>query len=168
VSKCWRFGSGFRLEGLLGAAKALFAVSPAGVAFAREARFSVLAEERVSDLAERCQRALAAVLHPASSPYLFFVFDWTKRQLLFASTPPEHELQARRAEEDYIRKYGAKSLHRKYPGFRYRIFLPLPYSNRSSNISAPEMILRPASGIERMGSRDWRSSMVMHPAMVPA
>jgi len=64
--------------------------------------------------------ALGAVLHPALSPYLFFVFDWARPQLLFARSPPEHERQARQAEQDYVAKYGSASLHRKYPGLFYR------------------------------------------------
>ncbi len=64
--------------------------------------------------------ALAAVQRPPRSPYLFFVFDWAKPGLFFARIPPEHELQARQAEEDYVRKYGPESLHRKYPGLFYR------------------------------------------------
>jgi cell division protein YceG involved in septum cleavage len=64
--------------------------------------------------------ALAAVQHPAPSDYLFFVFDWTKPQLLFARTPPEHERQAQQAQEEYVHKYGLAELHRKYPGLFYR------------------------------------------------
>ncbi len=64
--------------------------------------------------------ALAAVQHPALSSYLFFVFDWTRPQLLFARTPPEHEHQAQQAEEDYIHKYGLAALHRKHPGMFYQ------------------------------------------------
>ena len=64
--------------------------------------------------------ALAAVLHPALSSYLFFVFDWTKPGLLFARTPPEHERQAQQAEEEYVRKYGLAALHWKYPGLFYQ------------------------------------------------
>ncbi len=63
--------------------------------------------------------ALAAVQHPPRSPYLFFVFDWARPGLFFARLPLEHELQARQAEEDYARKHGADSLHRKYPGLFY-------------------------------------------------
>ncbi len=64
--------------------------------------------------------ALAAVQHPAVSGYLFFVLDWTGPRLLFARTPPEHERQARQAEESYALRYGPAALHRKYPGLFYR------------------------------------------------
>jgi UPF0755 protein len=82
-------------------------------------------------------KALAAVLHPAASPCLFFVFDWAKRRLLFASTPPEHEQQARQAEEDYVLKYGPDSLHRKYPGLFYQQMGPPLEAERSLRSAAP-------------------------------
>ncbi len=68
--------------------------------------------------------ALAAVQHPARSDYLFFVFDWTTRQLLFAHSFREHQRQARLAEENYARRYGLAAVHRRYPGVFYRAVNP--------------------------------------------
>ncbi len=64
--------------------------------------------------------ALAAVQRPARSDYLFFVYDWTTGQLLFARSYREHQRQARKAEANYVRRYGLAAVHRKHPGVFYR------------------------------------------------
>jgi UPF0755 protein len=64
-------------------------------------------------------RALASLVHPVSTGYYFFVLDWAERKIYFARTYAEHLGNVKRARQDFVRRYGARSLFRKQPGKYY-------------------------------------------------
>ena len=55
--------------------------------------------------------ALRAVRSPPQSSLLYFVFDWTTGELLFATLYSEHLENAEHARSNYVRKHGLDSLH---------------------------------------------------------
>ncbi len=58
------------------------------------------------------EEALNAVKKPQKSNLLYFVYDWTQHRLSFAAAYKEHLENARRARDNYAKKYGADALFR--------------------------------------------------------
>jgi len=58
------------------------------------------------------EEALNAVRKPLKSNLLYFVYDWTQRRLSFAAAYQEHLENARRARDNYVKRYGANALFR--------------------------------------------------------
>lgn len=63
--------------------------------------------------------ALRAVRNPAAGDAVFFVFDWTTGELTFAEDYRDHIRNARRARENFKRKYGKKYMYRRFPDKYY-------------------------------------------------
>lgn len=64
-------------------------------------------------------RALKGVLHPASSPYYFFVLNWVTNRITFAKTYAEQKKNANIARKEFIKAYGKARLHKKEIGVFY-------------------------------------------------
>ncbi len=82
--------------------------------------------------------ALRAAARPAASPFWFFLFDWTRGELVFSTGYAEHARRAVEARRNYGRLHGADRMYRKYPGLFYE---PVP---REPRPAAGGSLLTPA------------------------
>lgn len=63
--------------------------------------------------------ALAAVLQPAHTMYIFFVYDWVERKLLFAREYAKHLENVTLVRRHYSHKYGQLEMYKIYPDLYY-------------------------------------------------
>lgn len=63
--------------------------------------------------------AYRAVLNPARTRDVFFVYDWTSGQLHFAVEYREHKNNAARARKNFIERYGKDMMYRRFDDLYY-------------------------------------------------
>ncbi|MCB1139967.1 MAG: endolytic transglycosylase MltG [Leptospiraceae bacterium] len=70
-------------------------------------------------IAQFSDDAYRAVLRPASTKDIFFVYDWTTGDLDFAEEYSDHKRNAARARSNFIEKYGRDQMYRRFDNLYY-------------------------------------------------
>ncbi len=63
--------------------------------------------------------AFRSAVDPPDTPYRFFVFDWARGRHYFAVDYSGHQVNMEKSMRDFVARYGAEQMFRKYPGKFY-------------------------------------------------
>jgi len=64
--------------------------------------------------------AFQSAVDPPRTPFRFFVFDWARGRHYFAADYSDHKANMKRSMRDFVARYGADEMFRKYPGKFYQ------------------------------------------------
>lgn|GEM_PF-901219 len=70
-------------------------------------------------IAQFSDEAYLAVLNPANTEDIFFVYDWTTGNLHFAVEYRDHKTNAARARANFISKYGKSPMYQRFDNLYY-------------------------------------------------